>query len=190
MGPLAGPVVAAAVVFAPGTRMSGLADSKTLQAGERERLAALIARHALGVGVGIVQPAEIDRGGVHQAGHRAMRRALAELGAEPLSFVLVDGRRIPRVGTPQAAYPKGDTFVASIAAASIVAKVHRDALMQMLAGRYPVYGFDRHMGYGTAVHLAALRTYGPSPIHRRSFAPVAAVTPRQLAFSAMEREGH
>jgi ribonuclease HII len=114
-----------------------------------------------------------------------MRRALARLGDRHPSFVLVDGQEIPGLRAPQAAYPKGDAFVASIAAASIVAKVHRDALMVMLARRYPVYGFERHMGYPTPAHLQALRTYGPCPVHRRSFAPVGEAEARQLGFPAL-----
>jgi ribonuclease HII len=185
MGPLAGPVVAAAVVFAPGSRPSELADSKVLPAAERRRLAGVIARRALAIGVGEVAPAEIDRVNVRQAGLRAMRRALARLGDRHPSFVLVDGHEIPGLRAPQAAYPKGDAFVASFAAASIVAKVHRDALMVMLARRYPVYGFERLMGYPTPAHLQALRTYGPCPVHRRSFAPVGEAEARQLGFPAL-----
>jgi len=184
MGPLAGPVVAAAVVFPRGARPAELADSKVLAAAERRRLAAVIARRALAIGIGEVTPAEIDQLNVRQAGLRAMRRALAGLGDLRPSFVLVDGHEIPGLSMPQAAYPKGDAFVASIAAASIVAKVHRDALMAALARRYPVYGFDRHMGYPTPVHLQALRAYGPCPVHRRSFAPVERAEARQFGFVA------
>jgi ribonuclease HII len=185
MGPLAGPVVAAAVIFPAGSRPAGLADSKVLSAAERRRLAEIIARRALAIGVGEVAPAEIDRVNVRQAGLRAMRRALARLGDLRPTFVLVDGSEIPGLATPQAAYPKGDAFVASIAAASIVAKVHRDALMAAQARRYPVYGFERHMGYPTPAHLQALRAYGPCPQHRRSFAPVGDAEARQLRFPAL-----
>jgi ribonuclease HII len=184
MGPLAGPVVAAAVVFPRGARPAELADSKVLTAADRGRLATIIAQRALAIGIGEVTPAEVDQVNVHQAGLRAMRRALAGLGGLRPSFVLVDGHEIPGLPMPQAAYPKGDAFVASIAAASIVAKVHRDALMVALARRYPVYGFDRHMGYPTPVHLQALRAYGPCPVHRRSFAPVEQAEARQLGFVA------
>jgi ribonuclease HII len=173
MGPLAGPVVAAAVVLPPGTRLDGVADSKVLPAPVRERLAAEIRRRALAVGVAVVEAEEIDRVNIYQAGLRALRRAVEALTVVP-GFVLVDGREIPGLTMPQSAYPKGDAFVCSIAAASIVAKVHRDALMRELDERYPGYGFARHMGYSTRAHFAAIRTLGPSPIHRRSFAPVRA----------------
>jgi len=161
MGPLAGPVVAAAVVFPPGTRLDGVADSKVLTAAQRERLDVEIRRRAVGVGLG------------YRAGLAACRRAVEALPLVP-GFVLVDGREIPDLPMPQSAYPKGDAFVCSIAAASIVAKVHRDAIMRALDGRYPGYGFARHMGYSTRAHFAAIRTLGPSPVHRRSFAPVRA----------------
>jgi ribonuclease HII len=187
MGPLAGPVVAAAVVLAPGTRLDGVADSKVLAAPVRERLAAEIRRRAVAVGLAIVEPEEIDRVNIYQAGLSACRRAVEALGLDP-GFVLVDGREIPGLAMPQSAYPKGDGFVCSIAAASIVAKVHRDALMQELDGRYPGYGLGRHMGYSTRAHLAAIRSLGASPVHRRSFAPVRAVlrggTDAQIALLA------
>ena len=173
MGPLAGPVVAAAVVLPTGTRIDGVADSKVLRAAVREKLAAEIRRQALAVGVAVVEPDEIDRLNIYQAGLRACRLAIEALAVVP-GFVLVDGREIPGLTMPQSAYPKGDTFVCSIAAASIVAKVHRDALMCELDERYPGYGFARHMGYSTRAHFAAIREHGPSPVHRRSFAPVRA----------------
>jgi ribonuclease HII len=173
MGPLAGPVVAAAVVLPPGTRLDGVADSKVLRAAAREELAVEIQRRALSVGIGMVEPDEIDRLNIYQAGLRACRLAVEALAVVP-GFVLVDGREIPGLPMPQSAYPKGDTFVCSIAAASIVAKVHRDGLMRELDDRYPGYGFARHMGYSTRAHFAAIREHGPSPIHRRSFAPVRA----------------
>ncbi len=173
MGPLAGPVVAAAVVLAPGTEIDGVADSKVLQAAVRERLAVEIRRRAVAVSIAIVEPDEIDRLNIYQAGLCACRRAVDGLPLVP-GYVLVDGREIPDLPMPQSAYPKGDSFVASIAAASIVAKVERDALMRRLDERYPVYGFARHMGYATPSHFAAIREHGPSPIHRMSFAPVRA----------------
>jgi ribonuclease HII len=181
MGPLAGPVVAAAVVLPVETHIDGVADSKVLQAEARERLAAEIRRRALAVGIAVVEPPEIDRVNIYQAGLRALRRAVEQLSPLVPGFVLVDGREIPELGIPQSAYPKGDAFVTSIAAASIVAKCHRDALMRTLDAAYPAYGFARHMGYATRAHLAALRTYGPSPVHRRSFAPVVAAMPRQAS---------
>ena len=173
MGPLAGPVIAAAVVMPPGSYVDGVADSKVLTAATRERLAEEIHRRALTVGIGVVEPEEIDRLNIYQAGLCALRRAVDALAVVP-EFVLVDGREIPGLAMPQSAYPKGDSFVCSIAAASIVAKVHRDGLMRDLDRLYPGYGFARHMGYSTRAHFAAIREYGPSPIHRRSFAPVRA----------------
>jgi ribonuclease HII len=174
MGPLAGPVVAAAVVLPVETHIDGVADSKVLSAAVRELLATEIRRRALGVGIAVVEPEEIDRVNIYQAGLRALRRAVERLRPLVPGFVLVDGREIPGLGIPQSAYPKGDAFVTSIAAASIVAKCHRDALMRELDVIYPVYGFARHMGYATRSHLSALRVHGPSPVHRRSFAPVLA----------------
>src|SRR5437762_13626306 len=173
MGPLAGPVIAAAVVMPPGSYVDGVADSKVLTAATRERLAEEIHRRALTVGIGVVAPAEIDLLNVYQAGLCALRRAVEALAVVP-EFVLVDGREIPGLAMPQSAYPKGDAFVCCIAAASIVAKVYRDALMRDLDAVYPAYGFARHMGYSTRAHFAAIREHGPSPVHRRSFAPVRA----------------
>lgn len=174
MGPLAGPVVAAAVVLPPGTCLDGVADSKALPAAVRERLDVEIRRRALAIALGVVEADEIDRINIYQAGLTACRRAVQGLGVVP-GFVLVDGREIPGLSMPQSAYPKGDAFVCSIAAASIVAKVHRDGLMRALDARYPGYGFAQHMGYSTRAHFAAIRTLGPSPVHRRSFAPVHAL---------------
>ena len=176
MGPLAGPVVAAAVVLPPGVELDGVADSKVLRAEVRERLAVEIRRRAVGVGLGVVEPEEIDRLNIYRAGLCAMRRALEALAPLVPGFVLLDGREIPDLEIPQSAYPKGDAFVCSIAAASIVAKVYRDALMRELDTHYPAYGFGRHMGYATRTHLAAIRQHGPSPAHRLSFAPVRAAT--------------
>jgi ribonuclease HII len=173
MGPLAGPVVAAAVVLPPETHIDGVADSKVLTAAIREELDREIRRRARGVGIGVVEAGEIDRLNIYQAGLEAMRRALAALPFAP-GYILVDGREIPHLVVPQSAYPKGDAFVASIAAASIVAKVYRDAIMRTLDVTYPLYGFGRHMGYATRTHLTAIREHGPSPVHRRSFAPVRA----------------
>jgi len=180
MGPLAGPVIAAAVVLPPGTCLDGVADSKVLQAPVRERLAAEIRRRALAVGLGIVEPEEIDRLNIYQAGLAACRRALDALRPLVPGYVLVDGREIPDLPMPQSAYPKGDSFVCSIAAASIVAKVERDAIMCELDARYPGYGFAHHMGYATRRHFAAILEHGPSPVHRRSFAPVRAAARGEL----------
>lgn len=171
MGPLAGPVVAAAVILPIGAKIDGVADSKTLTARDREALDRHIRARAVALGIAVVEPAEIDRVNIYQAGLLACRRAVQALAPMP-GYVLVDGREIPGLPMPQSAYPKGDGFVCSIAAASIVAKVHRDALMRELDEAFPGYGFARHMGYSTAAHLRALRERGPSPVHRRSFAPV------------------
>jgi ribonuclease HII len=173
MGPLAGPVVAAAVVLPPECDLDGVADSKQLPARERERLDGEIRRRAIAIGVAVVDAEDIDRLNIYRAAMRAKREAIAALAPVVPGFVLVDGREIPGLGAPQSAYPKGDGFVLSIAAASIVAKVHRDALMRVLDAAHPGYGFGRHMGYATVAHLRALGELGPSPVHRRSFAPLA-----------------
>ncbi len=183
MGPLAGPVVAAAVVFAPGRALSGIADSKQMTRLARERMVVKIRARAIGVGLGIVEPAEIDRLNIYQAGLKAMRLALEALPFEP-DHVVVDARHIPGISVPQTRYGHGDAFVYSIAAASIVAKIHRDDLMRRLDEEYPQYGFRRHVGYATREHLAALRAFGPSPLHRRSFAPCAASADRTTATQA------
>jgi ribonuclease HII len=191
MGPLAGPVVAGAVIFPPGTHLDGVADSKVLTAQARERLDVEIRRRALAVGIAVVESEEIDRINIYQAGLCALRGAIAALSVVP-GFVLVDGREIPGLAVPQSAYPKGDSFVSSIAAASIIAKVFRDALMRELDERYPGYGFGRHMGYSTRAHFAAIREHGPSPVHRRSFAPVRAAargaSDQQLRLGVLEAE--
>jgi ribonuclease HII len=174
VGPLAGPVVAAAVVFPPGVTVEGLADSKRLSAAARVRLDGEVRARA-SVSLAVVEPPEVDRLNIYQARMKALRLAVEGLGEVP-EFVLVDGREIPGLGCRQSAYVKGDGFVASIAAASIVAKVHRDALMHDLHRCYPMYEFAKNMGYGTAAHLAALQRFGPSPVHRRSFRPVAVKT--------------
>jgi ribonuclease HII len=183
MGPLAGPVVAAAVVFPPGRALKGIADSKQMTRLARERMVVKIRARAIGVGLGIVEPAEIDRLNIYQAGLKAMRLALEALPFEP-DHVVVDARHIPGVSVPQTRYGHGDAFVYSIAAASIVAKIHRDDLMRRLDEEYPQYGFRRHVGYATREHLAALRAFGPSPLHRRSFAPCAASADRAPATPA------
>jgi len=176
MGPLAGPVVAAAVVFPavatndefPPSFPRGVRDSKTLTIRARERLEQEIRHAALGVGVGVVEVEEIDRMNIYQAGLKAMRLALEQLPVTP-AHVLIDGRSLPDLPCPQTTVIKGDRDVYSIAAASIVAKVYRDRLMIAFDKLYPGYGFARHKGYGTAAHRIALRQFGPCPIHRRSF---------------------
>ena len=175
VGPLAGPVVAAAVVLPDRVDLPGLNDSKKLTPAARERLDAAIREQALCFGIGEVEPAEIDRINIFQASLEAMRRAVSALVPKP-DHLLVDARRVPGVSTPQTAVVHGDALDASIAAASIVAKVHRDAIMRRLDERYPGYGLARHKGYPTPDHVSALRRLGPSAIHRQSFAPVAAAS--------------
>jgi ribonuclease HII len=172
VGPLAGPVVACAVVFAERPWLPGLDDSKRLGPAQRERLDAEIRKQASALGVAEVWAEEIDRLNVYRAALEAMRRAVLALGLAP-DHLLVDARTVPGLAAAQTPLVGGDARDGSIAAASIVAKVHRDALMQRLDSLHPGYGFARHKGYGTAEHLAALRRLGPSPVHRRSFAPVA-----------------
>lgn len=173
-GPLAGPVVAAAVILHEGLCLPRLNDSKQLSESARRTLFAWIQRHALSIGLGVVSAEEIDRINIRQASFQAMRLALANLSFPP-QHVLVDGFRIPHLAWPQTAIIRGDAQSASIAAASIVAKVTRDALMLWVDRCYPGYGFDRHKGYPTAFHRKRLKAMGPCPLHRRSFAPVRAV---------------
>lgn len=168
IGPLAGPVVAAAVVFRAGTCIGGVDDSKRLDAPTRTTLAAAIRRGALGVGIGVATVEEIDRLNVYHAGLLAMRRAVEALPVPP-QHVLVDARTIPGLAVPQNPFAKGDGINFSIAAASIVAKTHRDALMERLDGDYPEYGFRRHKGYSTPEHQGAIRRYGPCALHRMSY---------------------
>jgi ribonuclease HII len=176
-GPLAGPVVAAAVVFGGEAPPAGLADSKTLAPAARERLAREIRGAALSWAVAWADPAEIDRLNILEASMLAMQRAVLGLGVRP-EHVQVDGNRCPRLahglGCTVEAIVRGDGRIPSISAASILAKVARDAMMVAMDARYPGYGFDRHKGYPTAEHLAALASLGPCPIHRRSFRPVSA----------------
>ncbi|UCC69867.1 MAG: ribonuclease HII [Armatimonadota bacterium] len=178
-GPLAGPVVAAAVMFPGRCRMPGLADSKLLSAAERERLFELIQRRAVAIGVGLVSAETVDKLNVLRAARLAMRQAIAELETRP-DLVLVDGRGVPGVPVAQRAIIGGDRLCACIAAASIVAKVARDRIMGELDEQYPDYGFGRHKGYATRDHLACLRRLGPCPVHRRTFAPVRAALQERL----------
>lgn len=173
-GPLAGPVLAAAVILDPDRPIAGLADSKKLSAARREKLAIEIRAQALAWCVAEASVAEIDELNILQATLLAMQRAVAGLSLPPAE-ALIDGNRCPRLDIPARAIVGGDATVAAISAASILAKTARDAVMLDMHARYPQYGFDRHKGYGTAVHLAALREYGPCPEHRKSFAPVMAV---------------
>ena len=171
-GPLAGPVVAAAVILDPKNPILGLNDSKKLSAKRREALAVEIRAKALAWSVAEASVEEIDRINILQASLLAMRRAVEGLAVSPEKAV-IDGNRCPQLDCPAEAIVGGDGKVASIAAASILAKTVRDAGMLLLHADYPMYGFDRHMGYPTAFHLQALRLHGASPVHRRSYAPVA-----------------
>jgi ribonuclease HII len=174
VGPLAGPVVAAAVILPEEVNLPLVNDSKKLKPAQREKLSFAIHEQAIAVSIGSVSPEEIDSRNIFQASLEAMRRAVEGLNPAP-DYCLVDARTIPRVTVPQQGLIHGDAIDASIASASIVAKVFRDRLMQDFDVQYPGYGFGRHMGYGTAQHLEALERLGASPIHRRSFGPVAAV---------------
>ncbi len=171
-GPLAGPVVAAAVILDPARPIPGLNDSKKLSEKRREVLAGEIREKALAWGVAEATVEEIDQLNILHATFLAMQRAVAALSVAP-ERAMVDGNRCPKLPIPVEAVVNGDGKIASIAAASILAKTVRDAGMLALHAIYPQYGFDRHMGYPTAVHFAALEAHGASPVHRRSFAPVA-----------------
>lgn len=172
-GPLAGPVVTAAVVLPPGLEPAGLTDSKALSPARREALAAEIRECAVDWALGRAEVAEIDALNILRATMLAMQRAVAGLRRAP-DHVLVDGNRCPRLDCSVEAVVGGDGSVACISAASILAKVARDAEMVALDAEYPGYGFAIHKGYGTAAHRVALAQLGPTPAHRRSFAPVAA----------------
>lgn len=171
-GPLAGPVIAAAVIL-PLERRSwrGLRDSKLMTAAERDEAAVRIRRHAVAWALGAASVREIERHNILRASVRAMRRALARLPIHP-DHVLVDGNPVPDLGCAHEAIVGGDNRSLSIAAASVLAKVTRDRLMVALGARYPAFGWERNKGYATAAHLAAIDAVGPSPHHRRSFEPV------------------
>lgn len=177
-GPLAGPVVAAAVILGP-VEIAQLDDSKKKSASAREQLFAAIEQYAEGIGVGIAEVEEIDRLNIHHASLLAMQRAVAALPLAPESL-LVDGKFCPQVSCPARAIVGGDGLEPCISAASIIAKVTRDRLMCDLHTAYPGYGFDQHKGYPTAAHMRALETLGVTAVHRRSYAPVR----RQLELSA------
>ncbi len=167
-GPLAGPVVAAAVLLPPDIDLPGVRDSKQLNARQRETLCATIFSTARAIGIGSIEAAKIDRINILQATFQAMLLAVQGLPLSP-DLLLIDGPyRLP-LPIAQAGIPGGDRKSVSIAAASIVAKVHRDRIMQAYHVLYPGYGFDRHKGYGTATHLEAIQRLGPCPLHRRSF---------------------
>lgn len=170
-GPLAGPVVAAAVVLEPGARIAGVDDSKRLPPEERRRLFDVIRERAVGVGVGVVDHVTIDRINILQATRLAMGQALGALGIEP-ELVLTDYVAVPGLHCPQRNLVEGDRRSASVAAASIIAKVTRDRIMEEADREYPVYGFGRHKGYPTPEHRMALEQHGPCALHRRTFAGI------------------
>ncbi len=170
-GPLAGPVVAAAVILDETKPIEGLADSKTLSAKRREELSVLIKERALCWALGRAEVAEIDRINILQASLLAMQRAVATLSLPP-ALVLVDGNQAPELDCPVQTVVRGDASIPAISAASILAKVTRDAEMCELDSRFPGYGFSKHKGYPTAAHLHALKKQGVSSIHRRTFGPV------------------
>jgi ribonuclease HII len=170
-GPLAGPVVAAAVILDPDRPVEGLKDSKKLSERRREELAGQIRERALAWSLGRAELHEIDRINILQASLLAMQRAVAGLSLAP-ELVLVDGNRCPRLDYPSQAVVRGDALVPAISAASIIAKVSRDREMVELDSRYPGYGLAKHKGYPSKAHLAALQTLGVTAVHRRSYAPV------------------
>jgi ribonuclease HII len=167
-GPLAGPVVAAAVIFPQDFYHPGIKDSKKLSFRKREELFPLIKKAAISLGIGIVSHSEIDRLNIRQATFKAMRKALGSLKTKP-DYILFDGYELPERFFRQEAIIDGDEISLTIAAASIIAKVTRDHLMIEYHQQYPQYGFDRHKGYGTAYHREMIRKYGPCPLHRKSF---------------------
>ena len=177
-GPLAGDVVAAAVILDPARPIAGLRDSKKLSARRREELAGLIMEQALAWSVARATVAEIDQLNILQASLLAMHRVVRALEPQPV-YVLVDGNRLPRWDYAAEPVVKGDDRVPAIAAASILAKVQRDRELVELERQYPGYGFAAHKGYPTAAHLEALQTLGVTPVHRRSFGPVRALLSQQ-----------
>ena len=167
-GPLAGPVCAAAVILPKGLVIPGLNDSKKLSDKRRRELFPIIQQEAVSFGIAFASQEEIDEINILQATFLAMRRAMEQLNPQP-EFALIDGNRETDFGLPVKTVVKGDSISANIAAASILAKVTRDNIMVELAQQYPEYGFEIHKGYGTKAHYEALRTYGPCPIHRKTF---------------------
>jgi ribonuclease HII len=185
-GPLAGPVFAAAVILDPDDPIAGVDDSKKLSPKRREILAAEIRRRAVAWAVVSVSEDEIDATNIYEASRRAMIEAIGRLSVRP-DHVLSDAMPLPTLGIPFTAIIHGDALSASIGAASILAKVDRDAFMVRMDGLYPGYGFARHKGYPTPEHREALERLGPSPIHRRTYAPVRDILERQLSL-ALETE--
>ncbi len=167
-GPLAGPVVAAAVIFEPYYYIEGVTDSKKLSAKQRDYFFEIIIQNALSYGIGIVDNREIDRINIRRATFKAMRIAIGSLHINP-QYLLIDGEELPDKIYPQEAIVKGDFRCFTIAAASIIAKVTRDRMLMEYDQQYPQYGFSRHKGYGTAFHREMIKKWGPCPLHRQSF---------------------
>lgn len=167
-GPLAGPVCAAAVILPPNSRWEGLNDSKKLSAKKRELLLGQIQTGAVAWAIGLIEPEKIDEVNILNASFLAMKQAMEQLSPRP-DYLLIDGNRARFLPEPFSCIVKGDSKVASIAAASVLAKVTRDRLMDEYAALYPEYGFEKHKGYPTKEHMEAVRKYGPCPIHRRTF---------------------
>jgi ribonuclease HII len=189
VGALAGPVVAAAVILAPNGRIEGLADSKLLSSKRRETLFALISEHAVAIAIGQVGVEEVDLLNVYWAAMEARRRAVQALSTAP-AHVLVDGKScIAGCHLAQTPVVDGDARSASIAAASIVAKVTRDSLMTGYGRRYPEYGFERHKGYATAAHVTVLNQLGPLSLHRRSYRPVWSITGLKRQLELWQQSG-
>ena len=170
-GPLAGPVVAAAVILGEDISLPGIKDSKKMTEKAREKAFPVIAQRAVAASIGVVSYGYIDRNNILKASLEAMKRAVLTLDPAP-EYLLVDGVQGIPLSIPQKALKKGDQLSLSISAASVMAKVYRDRIMRSLHGLYPMYGFQQNKGYGTARHLTALREYGPSPVHRLTFRAV------------------
>lgn len=185
-GPLAGPVVAAAVILDERAPIEGLADSKKLTAIKREKLYDEIRAKALCCSIALATVEEVDSLNILQATMLAMQRAVLGLRLKPVC-VLVDGNRLPQLDVPAEAIVKGDALVPAISAASILAKVHRDRWCEEIDRAHPQYGFAAHKGYGTALHMAALHAYGACPEHRRTFAPVAQVLAMKLGAGGLAK---
>ncbi|MBI2810022.1 MAG: ribonuclease HII [Candidatus Melainabacteria bacterium] len=178
-GPLAGPVVAAACILPAGTLLEGIDDSKKLTAEERAALfKQIIALPGIDYGIGIIDAQTIDKYNILQATFQAMAGAVSKLSRQP-DFILVDGNKLPKIAISGQAIVSGDSFSQSIAAASILAKVTRDELMQTYHKMWPLYGFASHKGYGTEEHRLAIQAHGPCPIHRMTFAPLASIEDKE-----------
>ncbi|MBM7701847.1 ribonuclease HII [Metabacillus iocasae] len=170
-GPLAGPVVAAAVILPKDFYLPGLTDSKKVSEQKREAYYETIMNKAMAVGIGIIEASIIDEINIYEATKKAMQQAVETLSFSP-QYLLIDAMKLPNVNIPQVSIIKGDATSISIAASSIIAKVTRDRMMKELGEKYPAYGFEKHMGYGTSQHLEAIDTHGVLEQHRKSFAPI------------------